>query len=97
MRKNIKTTKAITLYLPVWHSEHDPKLNNLSYTRQMVKIELKPGTYSCDMLDKLLVRGADTDLDTQDYLESLGYIPHMTDDFKFNGVTTGLDPEEDLN
>lgn len=97
MRKTIKTDRPITFLIPVWHSQTDKQFNRLSYMREMVKLELKPGTYSCEMLDKLVVKGADTDLETQDYLESLGYIPNMDPEMGFSGVTTGLDPEEELN
>ena len=97
MRKNIKTDKPITITIPVWYSQRDLKLSRLDYDRQMVRIELKPGTYSCEMLDKLVFRGADIDSDTIKYLKKLGYCPGVSPEDEFDGISTYLDPEEELN
>ena len=97
MRKNIKTDKPITITLPVWHAMRDMKLSRLDYDRQMVRIELRPGTYSCEMLEKLIIKGADIDRKTLDYLKTLGYKPGAIPEDEFDNISTYLDPEEELN
>jgi len=97
MRKNIKTDRAITVTIPVWYSQRDLKLSRLEYDRQMVRIELKPGTYSTEMLEKLIIRGADIDRKTLDYLKKLGYKPGALPEDEFDNISTYLDPVEELN
>ena len=97
MRKNIKTDRPITITIPVWHQSRDLKLSRLDYDRQMVRIELKPGTYSTEMLEKLIIKGADIDRKTLDYLKKLGYKPGVSPEDDFDGISTYLDPEDELN
>ena len=97
MRKNIKTDKPITITCPIWHVNRDMKLSRLDYDRPMVRIELRPGTYSCEMLEKLIIKGADIDKDTIKYLKKLGYCPGVSLEDEFDGISTYLDPEDELN
>ena len=97
MRKTIKTDRAVEMLIPVWHTKAERQLQALDYDRPMVKFTLPPGSYDCENLEKWVLRGADVSEEDQLYLAQLGFVPGIGLDDYIEGITTGLDPEEELN
>ena len=96
MRKEITLDKRVRFLIPVWHSSPQRGFEKLLHNRQMVELILSPGVYSRETLDSMLNRGGSVDFQTMQYLASCGYVPGM-EIGEVVDVTTGLDPEEELN
>lgn len=97
MRKTIKTDRAIELLVPVWFTKAERQFQALDYDRPMTRFVLPPGSYDCESLEKWVLRGADVSEDDQMYLAKLGFVPGMVAGDYIDDVTTGLDPEEEMN
>ena len=97
MKKIIKTDRPFDMLVPVWHSAPDKSLSKLQYDRQMIRVEFPPGEYCTETLEKLVIRGADvTSEEVQVYLAQLGFVP-MGDGIHIEGITSGLDPDQECN
>jgi hypothetical protein len=96
MRKTVKTAKPITLTIPVWHDKPQKTFDKLPYNQAMVRLELPAGEYSREYLDSMVMRGASAEDNVITYLASCGYVPGMLDG-EITDITTGQDPETELN
>lgn len=96
MRKQIILKRPINLMIPVWHIAPNKSFDRFPHNRDMVIVPFPVGTYERSMFDGLVFRGATADLETVEYLASCGYVPGMVDG-ELTDVTTGKDPETELN
>lgn len=102
MRKTVMFDRAVRLLVPVWHQPEQSSDSNkyrFKYKRPMSVLELQPNReYRCEDLQSLLDRGAVFASDADHtYVCSCGFIPVASDLPMVSPLTTGLDPEEELN
>lgn len=100
MRKTVKFSRVVNLLIPVWHQKESASSSKLQtkYRRPMAILELEPGReYQCADLQALLNRGAEFTSEDYAYVCSCGFIPQKDDLPLISTLTTGMDPEEELN
>lgn len=101
MRKTVKFDRVVQFMIPVWHHEElkSSSKHQTLYKRPMAILELVPGKeYKCEELQALLNRGAIIPNDQYTYVCSHGFVPDIgLEDVAVSSVSTGLDPEEELN
>ena len=101
MRKTVIFSRPVRIMNPVWHEREliSNSKNQVKYKRPMVILELSPGIeYKCDELQGLINRGAIIPEDEYTYMCSHGFIPDTAGLLApISEVTTGMDPEEELN
>ena len=100
MRKTVKFGRTVRLMIPVWH-QHPYKVTAKSattYNQPMAVLELIVGKeYQCEELQALIDRGAMLAKEDYMYACSCGFVPVIGNKFEPSELSTGLDPEEDLN
>jgi hypothetical protein len=102
MRKTVKFDRTVRILVPVWHQPEVASNSKYQfrYKRAMSILELQPDReYKCEELQSLLNRGAMfAHEEDHTYVCSCGFIP-LSDSLPVpvSPVTTGLDPEEELN
>lgn len=101
MRKTVTFDRIVRVMNPVWHQQEAKSSykNQTMYKRPMVILDLIPGKeYNCDELQALLNRGAVIDNADYTYICSHGFIPISEGELMpISEVSTGLDPEGELN
>lgn len=107
MRKTVRFDRTVRIMVPVWHFKEQKGSNSkrLIYNRAMVIHDLHPGIeHECDTIQAMLNRGAIIPSEEYNYICSYGFIPELHEsnpvppDYRIGSeVSTGLDPEEDLN
>lgn len=101
MRNTVKFDRTVRIMNPVWHQAevNSNSKYQLKYKRAMVVLELSPGIeYKCAELQALIDRGALIPDEEYSYICSHGFIPRTNGVIiPVSEITTGLDPEEELN
>lgn len=101
MRKTVTFDRVVRVMNPVWHQQEikSSSKNQTTYRRPMVILDLIPGReYKCEDLQALLNRGAVIESTDYTYICSHGFIPASEGELMpVSEVSTGLDPEGELN
>lgn len=100
MRKSVKFERVVRLMVPIWHQPgyNTGNKNQLKYKRPMAVLELIPNKeYNCADLQALLNRGAEFTIEDYTYVCSCGFVPEHEGLPLISPVSTGLDPEGELN
>lgn len=101
MRKTVTFGREVRIMVPVWHQKETPSSSKYqtTYKRPMVVLRLVPGReYKCEELQALLDRGAHIPDEEYTYICSHGFVPTPFGSIiPVSEVSTGLDPEEELN